>query len=194
MKRYIKAATIAQSDITDNILNDIFKNIPWKDVDYADRLINRTCKKYGIEERQYGFSQAHMMKDLPENVYEDLMHRLENPKDLRPSKKTDYYTKVNKGKKTTLKCVFEPYLEEGNLYEVEVTGKSLIDAFMKLLYKVKLYITPQEIEEDEMSANQILDRIKRESADGCDWIIELTNETTGETYIKEKYDYEDVED
>lgn len=96
--------------------------------------------------------------------------------------------------KVTLICKYEKYMryETGGLHRVQCTGKDLLDALKKLTTKVgTLYLDPEQIEEDNMTADEVLDEIMSTNGDGCDWIVLLQNKTTGETYIDETDYYDD---
>lgn len=69
-----------KNKITNEYLNKLFKNIDWDDVDYADRMIDRTIKKeLGVDRI---FDQSEHINMLDEDVKDDLMYLLENPDKL----------------------------------------------------------------------------------------------------------------
>lgn len=54
---------------------------------------------------------------------------------------------------------------------------------MQLLDELNMYMTSDEIEEIDMSVDGIISDLAAENSDGCDFIIFLENETTGDVYI-----------
>jgi hypothetical protein len=93
--------------------------------------------------------------------------------------------------RVTLRVEYEPYERYGGgggLRKARVSGKNLLDALTRMTSKMGLYITPEVIEELNMSSDRIIRDIIESNGDGCDFIASLVNETTGETYIDVEWD------
>ena len=93
-----------------------------------------------------------------------------------------------------LRVIFEPYTRYGGSNGVKtatVSGVDLLDALKKMCDRMRLYIDSNYIEEEDMSAEDVIERLSTDNGDGCDYILALTNLTTGDNYISE--DYEDEE-
>lgn len=89
--------------------------------------------------------------------------------------------------KTRLICTYESY-PDGNIYDVEVIGKTEQDAFIKLLDEVGSYLTSEEIEDNNMSVDEIVEKLITMNGDGCDFIMYLKNESTGDIYFDDEYE------
>lgn len=60
-----------------------------------------------------------------------------------------------------------------------------------MLDELLLYIDRATVEEDQLSESEILNHLEERNGDGCDYIIKLTDETTGQVlmdYPIEEYD------
>lgn len=90
---------------------------------------------------------------------------------------------------TRLICTYRLYPDR-NIYDIEVVGKTEQDAFIQLLDEVGSYLTPEEIESTIMSIDTILKKLETMNGDGCNSIIYLKNDTTGDIYFGEEYDEE----
>lgn len=88
-----------------------------------------------------------------------------------------------------LEVMFEDYerFESGNIRRAQVSGVDLLDALKKMVDHMGLYITSEDIEDDEMSAEDVIDSIESSNGDGCDFIFLLKDVTSGKVYIKEGY-------
>lgn len=70
-----------------------------------------------------------------------------------------------------------------------ITSDSFRQAIIKMLSKVSMYANEEVILEREeqlgreMTQQEIIDMLYSENSDGCDYIISLTNEVTGEVYM-----------
>lgn len=93
---------------------------------------------------------------------------------------------------------FEPYerYSNGGVKTATVSGPTLLDALKKMVDRMGLYFDSEEIEEEGMSAEDVIDRIYEQNGDGCDFILLLQDVNTGETYIEEDdlYEEEDWDD
>lgn len=88
---------------------------------------------------------------------------------------------------TRLVCTYESY-PDGNIYDIEVIGEDEQDAFIQLLAEVGSYLTPEEIEDNNMSVDEIVEKLITMNGDGCDFIIYLKNDTTGDIYFDDEYE------
>lgn len=98
--------------------------------------------------------------------------------------------------KITLEVKFEVYGRYGDGGEIitaKVSGKDLRHALMRMVDKMRLYIKSDDIEENNLTAEEILDSISDSNGDGCDMIYHLKNLTTGEVLIDEP-EYWDEQD
>ena len=98
---------------------------------------------------------------------------------------------------TKLRCEYLTYPEDMP-EEVVVSGDTEQEAFINLLDHVSSYLTYEDIEDGDMTTTQIIAALDSSNGDGCDFIVFLKNETTGEVYFDDdfdKYDYyeDDVE-
>jgi hypothetical protein len=88
-----------------------------------------------------------------------------------------------------LKCTFLPYdrYPSGRIpYKtITVKGATEVDALAQLAYELDIYLSPEEIYDDNMAVNDILQEIEERNGDGCDYISFLKNVTTGDIYINE---------
>lgn len=189
MKRYI----LSSEEITNNYLHELFKKIDWDDVDYADNIINTLIsKKLGVDKNRI-FDQAKYINMLDEADRNDLMSLLEDPKAIHDRRmKNRRKRKSSKGAApVTLQVKYEDY-PDGNIKSASVSGTDLLDAFKQLVDKLLLYIDVDEIEDNNMSAEEILESIEERNGDGCDYIIKLVNKSTGEILMD--YPVEDYDD
>ena len=86
---------------------------------------------------------------------------------------------------------YERYRGGSGIKSATVSGPDLLSALKKMVDRMNLYITSEEIDDEEMSAEEVIERIESENGDGCDLIILLKNLVTGETYISEGYEEDD---
>ena len=98
-----------------------------------------------------------------------------------------------------LKVVFEPYERYSHGSRVKtatVSGPTLLDALKKMVDRMGLYFDSEEIEDEGMSAEDVINRIYSENGDGCDYILLLEDVNTGARYIEEDdlYEEEDWDD
>lgn len=93
--------------------------------------------------------------------------------------------------KIKLKVVYVPYrrYEESAPNIGHITASSFREAIIKMLTRVRMYADKDTIEEYEeelgrqMTQEELVDMLVAENGDGCDFIVALTNETTGESYM-----------
>ena len=93
-------------------------------------------------------------------------------------------------KKVTLEVRFEVYGRYGDGGEIitaRVSGRDLRHALMRMVDRMRLYLESDDIEERNLTAEQIIDSISSTNGDGCDMIYLLKNLTTNEILI----DYSD---
>lgn len=91
-------------------------------------------------------------------------------------------------RKITLEVKFEVYGRYGDGGEIitaKVSGEDLRHALMRMVDRMRLYINSEDIEEKNLTVEQILDSISETNGDGCDMIYHLKNLTTGEVLINE---------
>lgn len=85
-----------------------------------------------------------------------------------------------------LRVEYEVYTRNGSggIKRATVSGPTLFDALKKLVDKMGLYITSEDIEKQKMTSEAIIENIDMSNGDGCDYIIQLKNLTTGEVLIQ----------
>ena len=95
--------------------------------------------------------------------------------------------------KVTLEVQFEEYERYGggNIRKAKVSGANLLEALKKMVDRMRLYLDSDEIEEKDMTAEEVLRRIAGENGDGCDYIFYIKNVTTGENLLTFNYDEEE---
>lgn len=89
--------------------------------------------------------------------------------------------------KTRLICTYRLYPDR-NIYDIEVIGETEQDAFIQLLAEVGSYLTSEEIEDNNMSVDEIVEKLITMNGDGCDFIMYLKNESTGDIYFDDEYE------
>lgn len=80
---------------------------------------------------------------------------------------------------TKLKCTYEMY-PDGNIESITVVEDTELDAFMELVDNLQVYLTSEDIEDENMAVPQIVERLQSINGDGCDYIIFFENRTTGD--------------
>lgn len=87
---------------------------------------------------------------------------------------------------TTLSVTYQPYRPG---YHDTVTkkfvGNDLLDALCNMVDRMTLYFDSDDILDNDMSPQDVINRIDEENGDGCDMIYELKDLSTGKTYISE---------
>lgn len=180
-------------EITNDYLNILFKRIDWDDIDYGDRLIDRVIKKeLGVDRI---FDQAKYINMLDDNVKEDLMSLLENPDELHKRRMKGKKKSASRAKKSTsegceLHVRFEDY-PDGDVKEATFKGTDRLDALKQLVDDLLLYIDTDQIESDEMSADDVINAISERNGDGCDYIIKLVDKSNNEVLMDYPFEEED---
>ena len=90
-----------------------------------------------------------------------------------------------------LKVLYEPYqrYEPGCPCIGHIKAGSFRQAVIKMLSRVKMYADEESILETEerlgrkMTQDEMIEMLYAENGDGCDYIISLVNEVTGEVYM-----------
>lgn len=93
-----------------------------------------------------------------------------------------------------LKVLYMPYDRYGGSDSVKsatVRGVDLLDALKKMTDHMLLYLNSEQIEEEGLTADEVIESISDSNGDGCDYIVSLTNMTSGETLIEGDYDFEE---
>lgn len=93
-----------------------------------------------------------------------------------------------------LKVLYLPYERYGGsdtMKAATVSGVDLLDALKKMTDHMTLYLDSDQIEEDGLTADDVILSIDEANGDGCDYIVSLTNLTNGETLIEGDYDFEE---
>ena len=91
---------------------------------------------------------------------------------------------------TKLKVTYMPYERYGGddvVKTATVSGPDLLSALKKMCDRMTLYLDSEYIEDDEMTAEDVIENIEESNGDGCDYILELTNLTTGEVLLRGDY-------
>ena len=99
-----------------------------------------------------------------------------------------YYVSAS-GNSVTLQLTYYPYerYEQTKKKRVKISAPTLFDALVKMVDGMRLYFDSDDIEDDDMTVEEILQSIELSNGDGCDYITELKNLTTGEVLL-EGYD------
>lgn len=107
----------------------------------------------------------------------------ERQRNVVKSVKSSSYVRSASGVK--LYVEYYPYERYGGgkKKKVNITGTDLRDALYKMVSKLMLYLYPEDIEDDDMTAEEILESIESSNGDGCDYITKLENKTTGELLL-----------
>lgn len=85
-----------------------------------------------------------------------------------------------------LRVEYEVYTRAGSggIKRATVSGLTLLDALKKMTDRMGLYVDSEAIEENNMTAEDVIKSIDMSNGDGCDYIIQLKNLTTGEVLIQ----------
>lgn len=102
------------------------------------------------------------------------------------------------------KIVYEPYerYTSSGVNEATFTAPTLYDALCKLCDNMHLYLDREQIEEEQMTAEDIVNYITSINGDGCDYIFKFENLSSGEVIIDggdpedfmDDWDYEEDDD
>lgn len=98
-----------------------------------------------------------------------------------------------------LKVLYVPYKRYEDCAPCigHITGDSFSQAIVKMLDRVRMYTDGEEILEREqelgreLTQEEIIELLVGQNGDGCDYIVCLENEVTGEKYIDEDTGYEE---
>lgn len=101
---------------------------------------------------------------------------------------------------TVLEVEFEPYTRFGSrgIKKLRVKGSDLYQALCNMCDKMVLYLDSEQIEEDEMTPDDIIKSINLSNGDGCDYIFYIKNMSNGKMLLQGDYTedefYNDEED
>lgn len=187
----ILATSTQQGEITDEYFESLFKALDWDDIDYADRYVNRVLKKHLGGGNPF-YDQVKYVNMLDADVRQALIDFLSDPQAvhderMKAKRKSSRRQRSSSNVSIELKVKYEDY-PDGNIKVEYFTGNSLLDALKKMADKLLLYIDVETIEEDEMSADDVLKAIETRNGDGCDYIITMENTRTGELLMDFFYD------
>ena len=89
----------------------------------------------------------------------------------------------------TLEVEFEPYDRYTNhgVKKIRVKGSDLYQALCKMCDKMCLYLDSEQIEEEEMSTDNIIESIESSNGDGCDYIFYIKNISNGKMLLQGDY-------
>lgn len=79
-----------------------------------------------------------------------------------------------------LTVLYETY-PEGRLVESTFSGDTEKDAFLEMLETVYMYLSSEEAE--ELTVEEIVEKLECQNGDGCDFIYSIENVTDGKTYF-----------
>lgn len=93
--------------------------------------------------------------------------------------------RASKDSQVKLRVEYEVYTRygSGGIKRATVSGPTLLDALKKMTDNMGLYVDSEVIEENQMTAEDVIRSIDMSNGDGCDYIIQLKNLTTGEVLI-----------
>lgn len=91
-----------------------------------------------------------------------------------------------------LKVVYEHYArgESSTVAIGHITAPTFREAIIKMLSVIGMYLDEEGIKEREeelgreMTQEELIDELAMQNGDGCDYIMSLINETTGEIYME----------
>lgn len=89
---------------------------------------------------------------------------------------------------------YDRYGGEQGLKKATVSGVDLLDALKKMSDHMALYVDSYTIEEEDMTAQDVINNIERNNGDGCDYIVSLTDLNTGEVLVSADWYEEEEED
>ena len=101
---------------------------------------------------------------------------------------------------TVLEVEFEPYERYGSqgIKKLRAKGADLYQALCNMCDKMTLYLDSEQIQEEEMTPDDIIESIDSSNGDGCDYIFYIKNISTGEMLLQGDYTedefYDDEED
>ena len=83
---------------------------------------------------------------------------------------------------------YERYYSPGKKI-VKVHGLTLLDALCNMVDHLRLYFDSDDIEERDMTAEEVISKISADNGDGCDYVVKLQDLSTGKVLL-EFYDPE----
>lgn len=94
---------------------------------------------------------------------------------------------ASKSANVKLKVTYEPYerYSSNGIKIATVSGVDVLDALKKMVDHMSLYIDREQIEDENMSAEDVIEEISYSNGDGCDFIYTIQNLTTNETLLDE---------
>ena len=102
---------------------------------------------------------------------------------------------------TVLEVEFEPYERYGGsrgIKKLRAKGADLYQALCNMCDKMMLYLDSEQIQEEEMTPDDIIESIDSSNGDGCDYIFYIKNVSTGEMLLQGDYTedefYDDEDD
>lgn len=87
--------------------------------------------------------------------------------------------------KVKLEVVYEEYVRYGcgDTVKAIIERDTLLEALKDMVGNMGLYLTREDIEENEMSADDILESIEESNGDGCDMIFSIKDLLTNKTLL-----------
>ena len=79
-----------------------------------------------------------------------------------------------------LDVLYETY-PDGQLVKSTFSGETEKDAFLEMLETVYMYLSSDEAE--ELTVDEIIEELKCQNGDGCDFIYSIENMTDRKTYF-----------
>ncbi len=185
MKRYVRCSSSKQGKIDrnhyDKLCDKLFK-FDYDDAEYYDKLVSRVIKKE-LGETDV-FDELKYINMLDEDVRNDLISLLENPelihaRRMAGKKKS---SKKSSGTACKLEVRYEDY-PDGNVKQSKFKGNDLRSALIDMVNGLLLYLDEDEIDEFNMSADDIIQHIEERNGDGCDFIITIKDLSTGKVLM-----------
>lgn len=140
----------------------------------SDKAVRNIVRELAYDYNDWDHIASIIQENMPEVKFVSSAEEISTPVTLR----VEYYP-------------YERYTDSGQK-KARVSGRDLLEALKKMISHMELYMTPDFIEDEGLSAEEVLQSIIGSNGDGCDFISYLENETTGDVYIDE--DYVDEED
>lgn len=189
MKVTITAASKKSKKVTSQDLVDLFRNLDWDDVDWADRYVDRfLIKALNLDPNKHIFSQASYINQLDENSKNELMSWLSDPEAVHSTRMKGRRKSSSKksGNSYSIAVRYEEY-PDGGVRSATFKGADLRDALKNMVSSLGFYLDENQIEDDDMSAEDIIEELESRNGDGCDFIITLKDKSTGQMLM----DYQD---
>ena len=115
---------------------------------------------------------------------------------MKRMKVSEAVTASTPNNKVTLEVSYWPYerYESTRKKKVRVNGKDLLDALKKMTDHMLLYLDRDEIEEEEMTPEDVIKRIEGENGDGCDFIEYIKDLSNNKFLLDWRGQFEEDED